>query len=205
MLTALLGRFAETSREANVPIDSEYPELRELFGEAVGATFDQGLYRVHDRASSDAITALVKEAFPEVAQKVGPCFGYDWLGRQFGLDLSRQDREKRFMVYMHEPGTGAVRPLPATVATFHEQILIDKPEAALAVAFFKEWAAQTKRRYLPLARKDCIGYKIPLFLNGKDEVSNLEVSDLEVYWSICGQLRNQAMRGRPIRSVKISD
>jgi len=205
VLTTFLGRFTETSRESNVELNSAYPELRELFGEVAGATFDEGLYRVHDGASSDAITALVKEAFPEVTERVGACFGYDWVGRQFGLDLSRQDRNKRFMVFMHEPGTGAVRPLPATLATFHEEILIEKPEAALAVAFFKDWTAQTLRRYLPLGRTQCVGYKIPLFLNGKDEISNLEVSDLEVYWSICGQLRNQAMRGDQIRSVKIGD
>jgi hypothetical protein len=33
-----------------------------------------------------------------------------------------------------------------------------------------------------------------LFLGGQDVVENLEVSDLEVYWSICGQLRRGALR-----------
>jgi Domain of unknown function (DUF1851) len=204
VLTAFLDHYKETSRDA-VSTATDFDELRDLFGQLAGATFEQGLYRIHDGASSATSTALVKEAFPEVAKKVGPCFGYDWLGRQFSLDLSRRDSSGKHMVLMHEPGTSAVRGLPATVDAFHDRILIDQAEAALAVAYFHEWANKTKRRYLPLGRRSCVGYKIPLFLNGKDELSNLEVSDLEVYWSICGQLRNQAMGGRQIPSVHIGD
>lgn len=33
----------------------------------------------------------------------------------------------------------------------------------------------------------CIGYKVPLFLGGKDDVSNLELSDLDVYWYAISQ------------------
>jgi hypothetical protein len=204
VLKAFLGQYKETGREAT-SVSSTFPEFRELYEQVAGATFNEGLYRVHDPNSSETSTDLVKEAFPEVAKKVGPCFGYDWLGRQFGLDLSRRDPTGKYMVLMHEPGTSAVRGLPATVESFHDRILIEQAEAALAVAYFNEWASKTKRSFLPLSRKSCVGYKVPLFLNGKDELNNLEVSDLEVYWSICGQLRNQAMKGQPIRSIRIGD
>ena len=30
---------------------------------------------------------------------------------------------------------------------------------------------------------------MPLFLGGRDEIHNLELVDMDVYWSICGQLR----------------
>jgi len=33
-----------------------------------------------------------------------------------------------------------------------------------------------------------MGYRKPLFLGGSDEVENLEVSDLDVYWHIMGQI-----------------
>jgi hypothetical protein len=32
---------------------------------------------------------------------------------------------------------------------------------------------------------------VPLFLSGKDEVENLEVIDLEVYWELTGQALQQ--------------
>jgi Domain of unknown function (DUF1851) len=35
----------------------------------------------------------------------------------------------------------------------------------------------------------CVGYQVPLFLGGKDSLENLEITDLDVYWSLSGQLR----------------
>lgn len=37
---------------------------------------------------------------------------------------------------------------------------------------------------------ECAGYKVPLFLGGADEVSNVEKVDATVYWSITQQLRS---------------
>jgi hypothetical protein len=39
--------------------------------------------------------------------------------------------------------------------------------------------------------KECIGYKVPLFLGGKDTTDNFEIADLEVYWEITCQLYHQ--------------
>ena len=40
-----------------------------------------------------------------------------------------------------------------------------------------------------LAFDQCAGYKVPLFLGGEDSIHNLELSDIEVYWSLMAQLR----------------
>jgi len=45
-------------------------------------------------------------------------------------------------------------------------------------------------------------YKRPLFLGGSDTTDNLEISDLEVYWLLMGQLIRQAKglpAGTPVR------
>lgn len=34
----------------------------------------------------------------------------------------------------------------------------------------------------------CAGYVIPLFLGGADDITNLEDSDMEVYWNIMTQI-----------------
>ena len=39
--------------------------------------------------------------------------------------------------------------------------------------------------------KNCVGYKVPLFLGGKDAISNYEETDMEVYWSISAQIISQ--------------
>lgn len=59
-------------------------------------------------------------------------------------------------------------------------------DVCLASDFFCEWREANQPFILP--HDKCIGYKVPLFLNGDDDISNLEVSDMEVYWGIMAQL-----------------
>ncbi|WP_431278627.1 T6SS immunity protein Tdi1 domain-containing protein [Leifsonia poae] len=53
----------------------------------------------------------------------------------------------------------------------------------------------------PLAFDECVGYEVPLFLGGGDEIDNLQVADMEVYWTLTGQLRVATHDLRPGRSV----
>jgi hypothetical protein len=157
----------------------------ELAESSAGLTFEGGLYRLHDATSGPRGDALITECFPDFVSRASP-FGVDWLGRQFALDERRIEHGQR-QVLLLEPGTGEVLELPFSFHDFHEQ-LIDIREPALAVSFFAEWARENAA-LLPLRRSECVGYKVPLFLGGRDDLDNLEVVDLEVYWSICGQLR----------------
>jgi hypothetical protein len=48
----------------------------------------------------------------------------------------------------------------------------------------------------------CVGYRKPLFLGGADKLENLELSDLDVYWHLMGQLIAKTKglpRGTPVR------
>jgi len=86
---------------------------------------------------------------------------------------------------MLEPGTGQVLEIPAPFSRFHDEELVDYAEAALATSFFEVWSA-THRSVLGFG--ECAGYRTPLFLGGSDDVQNLELSDIDVYWTIVGQL-----------------
>lgn len=155
---------------------------------AGGRTFEGGLYRVHTRTSARASDALVRAAFPEFTGRL-TSFGYDWLGRQFATDTDRgaiDDPE----VLMFEPGTGEALEIPVPFSRFHDEELVDYTEEALARNFFDQW--RHSGGPAPAA-SECVGYQRPLFLGGKDTVANLEISDLDVYWTIMGQLRRQAM------------
>jgi hypothetical protein len=60
----------------------------------------------------------------------------------------------------------------------------------------------------PLRFTECAGYKVPLFLGGKDSTSNLEVSNTEVYWSLMGGLRlatRNLEQGTRILGADLSD
>jgi Domain of unknown function (DUF1851) len=149
-----------------------------------GCTFDNGLYRFHDATSGRRAASWIAAAFPQFTKQACP-FGYDWLGRQFSVDLDRM-QDGQPLVLMLEPGTGLALEVPYTFRGFHEEFFEEK-EAALAASFFAEWAA-VNFTLLPLQARDCLGYKVPLFLGGEDDVDNLGVVDLDVYWSMSAQL-----------------
>lgn len=159
---------------------------------AGGTAFEGGLYRVHTRASAHASNALVRAAFPEFAARL-TCFGYDWLGRQFATDTNRGTGDDPEVI-LFEPGTGEALEIPVPFSRFHDEELVDYAEDALARSFFNQW-----KRAGGLAPEfsECVGYRLPLFLGGKDVIENLEILDLDVYWTIMGQLRRRA-KGLPV-------
>lgn len=109
------------------------PILHGLFDEHGGTSFDEGLYRVHDAASSREATQNAAIAYPAL-KFPWVCFGYDWLGRQFALDYHRGTADKPEVV-MLEPGTGEILEVPATFEDFHDYALVEYQDACLAPDF----------------------------------------------------------------------
>jgi len=177
---------------AGAPPEVGIPGLGELIARFGGASFNGGLYRIVRASDIGAWNARVALGYPEFAERV-TCFGYDWLGRAFAADAARQEQDQP-AVLMFEPGTGEVFAVPANLQTFHDVELIQDSDRALASNAYKEWLA---REGAVPAYAECIGYKVPLFLNGKDEFENMELSDLEVYWHLMGQLIVKTRNLRP--------
>jgi hypothetical protein len=175
---------------AGAPPGLGVPGLGELIARFGGASFNGGLYRVIRGSDIGTWNARVSLGFPVFAERI-TCFGYDWLGRAFAADA--QPREQGG-VLMFEPGTGEVFDVPANVLSFHDVELIQHSDRALASGAHKEWLARGGE--IP-AYAECIGYRVPLFLNGKDEFDNMELSDLDVYWHLMGQLIVKTKHLRP--------
>jgi hypothetical protein len=187
-----------TWRETRLLAADGYEGLAQRFA---GCSFENGLYRLHDATSGPLALSWIAETFPEFARRACP-FGYDWLGRQFAIDTGRMHAGQP-LVLLLEPGTGQRLEIPLTFGAFHDEELVEYRDAALATGFFDTWA-QAHPRALPLAQGDCVGYQVPLFLGGRDTVDNLEVIDLDVYWTTCGQLRQgtlQLPEGTSIKDV----
>lgn len=127
----------------------------------------------------------INEYFPELRGRLRP-FSYDWLGRQFCIDLKRK-RGSKSLVLLVEPGSGEALRVPATFEEFHDSELVDYAGDALASDFYADWQESIQGAVIDTDR--CAGYRVPLFLGGSDEISNLELTDIEVYWELCGQLR----------------
>ena len=189
------GMTSTPWREKQLARADGYEEFTDRYA---GRSFEGGLYRVHSETSGPRSLEIVSESFPQFSRRACP-FAYDWLGRQFALDGAR-DQSGEALILMLEPGTGQALEIPLTFRAFHEQ-LDELREPALANHFFTQWS-EANPTALPLRLSDCVGYRVPLFLGGKDFVDNLEVIDLEVYWTLTGQLRSGTVRMKPGTSIK---
>lgn len=92
------------------------------------------------------------------------------------------------MVILFEPGTGDVYDTDADIIKFHDELISQNPIECLVSDLFEYWYKANDHK--PLAYKDCVSYKVPLFLGGKDELDNLDICDMEVYWEILMPLIN---------------
>ena len=156
-------------------------------GDLAGTSLANGLYRLHTASSATMAEQMVLEAFPEFAGRV-ECFGFDWLGRQFSLDRTRgvaNDPD----VLLFDVGAGEALEIPVAFSRLHDEELVDYSDAALASQFFDRWFQSHPE---PIAFDACVGYRVPLFMGGTDTLPNLEISDLDDYWSLTGQLRTAA-------------
>jgi T6SS immunity protein Tdi1, C-terminal len=189
----------------SVPIDAWSPSpvagFDDLMTAVGGATFGRGLYRLHTPESGRLAGAAIGEAFPELAGGIAP-FGFDWLGGQFAVDLRRGQPGHVLLV---EPGTAEILEIPSSFTDFHNQELVEEPDAALTKSFFAEWAGANPA-LLPLAHDVCVGYEVPLFLGGRDDIDNLAPVDIWVYWSLTADLLSMTRGmapGTQVRNVSI--
>ncbi len=186
--------------EINDPND---PLLEDFFLRYGGVSFNKGLYRVMTTETMGLAHLFVSDAFPSFSER-DRVFAYDWLGRIFALDLMRLEGGLP-LVLLFDPSAGEVLEISSNLATFHDSELVDHGEEALAVTFHKQWLA--KGGLVP-NQNQCIEYKSPLFLGGKDTIENLDLSDLDVYWTLSGQLIRKT-RGLPlgtqIKGIGISE
>ncbi len=187
--------------EISLNQESNLSCIKSVLNELGGKTFNEGLYRVLLPSEIEQATNAARLAFPELAERI-TVFGYDWLGRKFAVDTGRLSKGVE-QVLMLEVGAGEAMQIPADPIAFHNNELVEFPDDALAKPFFEEWKMIGKKS---LCHDQCVGYKIPLFLGGADEISNLEISDLSIYWHVCGQLRNKTWtlpEGHSISDIKI--
>lgn len=184
--------FEDKNSTENVDID-----IKILFDDCGGYSFRNGLYRIHNPVSSQYWSILISTYFTGY-RKLIP-FGFDWMGRQFAIHENRKN-----IILMFDPATGEDFELNQSLISFHNQDLVLEREALLAEQLFEETI--TSLGIKEVNYNDCIGYKIPLFLNGSDALDNCEISNMEVYWEMQCQIYLQIKDlppGTKINSIKI--
>ncbi|MFO1013351.1 MAG: DUF1851 domain-containing protein [Caulobacteraceae bacterium] len=177
--------------------------LAQLQARYGGASFNGGLYRIVSAKDGETWKERISLAFPEYAENC-TTFAYDWLGRAFALSTQHRVQEEPGVLLL-EPGTGEVLEIPASLVAFHDDELVNEPESALATSFFRDWLDQGGEAP---GYDQCIGHKRPLFLGGTDDVEGIALTDLDVYWSVMGQLiakTHGLQPGTAIGRISITD
>lgn len=140
--------------------------------------WENGAYRNISREKAAKYQELIRGAFPDNCNVIP--FGYDWLGRIFAVDGELNAK-------MYDVATNDVF-IIADIENFFKTELAEYADDLIAADVYEEWLQSGGAK--PTA-DHCIGYKVPLFLGGKDEFDNYELSDIDVYWTITGQLKTQ--------------
>lgn len=188
VLNQLVARVGANRPTGAIAFDDVDVLLRTGGGVVIG----NGLLRVHTVESARQADTFVRDAYPEFGSGVR-CFAFDWAGRQFSIDLRSPDDSGSATISMFEPGTGEALQIPVGLGEFFHEEIVDYSDAALAEGLFAAWRASGGSTP---TFTESVGYRIPLYLGGVDEVSNLELTDTAVYWALFGQLR-VSTRGLP--------
>lgn len=155
-------------------------EVMDLIIEKEGKPLLDGLFWFFLQSEKVEWTEVVQKFFDlEMPIEV---IGYDWQGNCYGI--KKGDIKD---VLMFEVGTREILSLSCSLLEFVEDIYSGKQRTYLAKEFFDEWNEKENQKHKKIEYGKCIGYKIPLFLGGEDKISNLEYSDLDVYWSVLTQ------------------
>lgn len=93
---------------------------------------------------------------------------------------------------MLDVDTGDVFDINVDIVEFHNEEIVQYNEDCLSSSSFDEWMSSEKGS--KILHNQCVGYKVPLFLNGQDDIDNRELSDMEVYWGLMGQMVNSMFR-----------
>lgn len=185
MFATFLKRFGET-----LDADLDLGGAEALRHQAGDCVFGAGAYRVLSDKRAEMLARSLFQAYPAFDRSVD-LFGISCMGDIFAL---RRDTQ---MVLMFEPGTSEALNTGASLPDFHNAEIVDNPDAALAEHLFAKWRALGH----PVPElSQCVGYVKPLFQGGADEITNLELIDLDVYWTVTAPFIAKARKTFALRA-----
>jgi hypothetical protein len=179
----MFEKFLKFFGENDIIKTSENP-YKSFITSFSGRQFGDGLLTVFFNGDLKKWHANVYNAFP-ITQGEFVLFGHDWLGNCLGIAT---DGPSKGNVVIFEIGTAEILSTGCDFQTFLNNEIPNNGNASLSSIFYREWL---NKKGTSVKYGRCIGYKIPLFMGGKDDITNLEDSDMDVYWSIISQVMAQ--------------
>jgi hypothetical protein len=160
-----------------------FASLSELLARFGDALISNGAYGLLTAETAQKLTPVCLEFFPTFRGAV-IVFARDWLSNLYGADFSRIQANKPIVV-VFDINSGEAFNTHLDIHQFHETVALDDPQMCFDVDLYQEWCQE--QAPLTLITR-CVGYTIPLALGGADDLTNMAETDLEVYWSLTGQI-----------------
>lgn len=176
--SSMFAGFLECFGEKPIEISDEKDPYNAFIDHFEGRSFGGGVFKVVERADIPKWKEDILGLCLRRSEDGFRLFGYNWLGQFFAID----DQEGKGHVIIIDTDTTAY-----TDMGFLEYLndeLPENPERSLHVTQYGEWVAS----HGPVDPGECVGYKVPFFLGGDDSPDNMEVIDMDVYWTMTGQL-----------------
>ena len=149
-----------------------------------GHSYAQGLLRFHDRAASELAAGLVADAFGIERHEVA-WFAIDWLGRQFGSVTPEGFDGVGHQVVVADVGANQMARFEAW-GDFVNEVASGAIVEKLNNNGLTVFLSANSLTQIPYDH--CAGFIHPPFLGGEFSTDNLELSDIDVYWTLLGQL-----------------
>ncbi|MBR6799241.1 MAG: DUF1851 domain-containing protein, partial [Firmicutes bacterium] len=167
-------KFFDKSISYNI-YGNDYRTFIIAFG---GQQFGKGMFSVFDKGDALVWERRLSKAFPKYKGRFR-AFGYDWMGRCFAVPVDNEDS-----ILVFDPGVFDVYEISLGLKDFVNKAIPLTTEECLSAGAFVKWSDSTGT---DLGRAECVGYKVPLFLGGHDEIDNFEVIGMDEYWEIISQ------------------
>jgi len=187
-LNKFLSMFTNTGREESyanrydevgLSAISNLPELRELFEKYPGTIFNDGLFKILSIGSFYLWTNLTFEYFKRFKGN-SYCFAFDWLGRQYAVNYLKN----KTTILILDPATAEAFEVEKNIELFLNEDLVENKDYLFDI----EKYYHLRKMFSHFKFEECFGFKQFLFLGGKDQVDNFEITDMEVYWELNYQI-----------------
>jgi hypothetical protein len=159
-------------------VDDFFVQFMSEYG---GHTFGDGIFRTLIPSDIAFYTKETAKYFPN-SKGIVVIFGYDWNGRLFGVAVPDKKFPKRY-ICCFDFSSNHVFEIDSTLEECLNGDFVRNAKDALAADYFKKWRIKSKNAK-PIKHDECVGDDLPLFLGGKDEVTNLKIIKLRTYIEI---------------------
>ncbi len=163
-----------------VEYDNNFDALCNLRNMLGGQSVNDGVFRVLKQDEVEEWKDKIVEAFPKFVNKFEP-FAFDWLGRFFAVKIQEDDEPG---IFMFDLSLNRCVLIPENLVDFLNEELTTHANVSLDIECFYDWRTTNP----PIAYEDCVGYIIPMFDGGVDDVTNVQLTSMKEYWEVFTEL-----------------